>query len=230
MKIIILIYILFIYTFSYSINMKVVGFNVHQDVRVTANDIVNELSALLEQPLNWCTVKPTGEINVLRKGITHSNVFITVKVKCDHTEARKLFKDIWNRYDTFLNDHGDIVDNVMERRYPGYHLNWGYGLNGYDFIQLKLLPNFGGSTSFANKMLFFRLTINAEYETIPMRVGMSGNLIKIIATNGIPNRPPEEIRKFLISVPNKLLKSGDIDIKIDRVWHLVNNEEYIRSY
>lgn len=230
MKTILLIGILITSIFANTYTVNINNYKPNLDVEKTAKVIVSELRPLLDEPLNWCTVEPTNDITALRKGRNFTKIILSVNVKCDHTTARKLLKNIWNKYDTFLHEHGNIVDSIMERQYPDYHLNWGYGLNDYNFIQLKLLSHFGGTTSFNNKCLFFRLTLNDEFETIPMRIDMPGNLLKIIPTNEISNRPPIKNYRFILTVPNKYLESGKLNIKLDRVWHLVNNEQFIRKY
>lgn len=231
MKVILIIISLVIAsTTAANFKLKVNGYNHDENVEKTAWAVVNELEPLLNKPLNWCTVKPTGDMQALRKGHNSTKVIISVDVKCDHRVARKLLKKIWNKYDRFLWRHGKIVDSIMERQYPDYHLNWGYLLNEYTFIQLKLLRNFGGTTTFHNKCLFFRLTFNDDVETLPMRIDMPGNLLKIVPTNSIPNRPSVKTYKFLVTIPNKYLDDGELDIKLDRVWHLVNNERYISTY
>jgi hypothetical protein len=229
---IILILISILLTSATAGNFKITVSDYEADTNTveTAKKIVNELAPLLDKPLNWCTIEPTGSTRALRKGPTSTKVLMEFTVKCDFSETRKTLKNIWNKYDTFLYAHGNIVDAVMERQYPDYNLVWGRSMSDYYFIQIKLLNHFGGSNSFNNNCLFFRLSINDDFETIPMRVAMPGSLAKIIPTNGISSHPPATNYTFLIDIPNKILDEGELDIKLDRVWHLSVNEQYKTTY
>lgn len=220
-------FILFIVLFTISVfsaELKVTGFDT-RDSEKTANELIEDLGYFLDKPLNWCKVTPTGDINLIRQDLNDSKVLIKFKVECDHSEARMKLKKFWNKYDSFLHSNGELVDWKIERMYPDYQLRWGFAMNDYTFIQLYLLSNFGGDKSNHNKCVFFRLIINDEMKTIPFRINMPGSTMKIIPSNTIPNEVDYEY-SFVVSIPNEYLKEGNLDIKVKRVWHLVNGERY----
>ncbi len=199
-----------------------------QSIDSTLIVMLGELKYFLDEPLNWCDVYPIDEFSVVEQGSIYSKVSIKMQADCDESIARRKFKEFWVKYDKFLYEHGDRVDELLENIYPDYKLYWGMAMNSYNFIQLKIQPNFGATGSTYEKVLFFRLKLNNEYLTDPMRLEMPGSLLNTIPTNTIPDRFTRSAQ-YVFVIPTKLLKSDELSIDVQRQWHLVSKETFIKS-
>jgi len=197
------------------------------NINATADDMMEDMEYFLKEPLNWCEVTPVGELSIMHQNKSYSRVQLSFEIKCDHENVRKKFKKFWNQYEDFMYKNQNLVDSRISREYPDYELRWGMEINDYMFIQLHLMSAFGGSNTFNNQCVFFRLKIGDEFETIPFRADMPGSMLKIIATNTIPNRT-QYVYTYLFDIPTMLIEDGELDIDVERVWHLVNREKYIR--
>jgi hypothetical protein len=199
-----------------------------QSIDSTLIVMLGELKYFLDEPLNWCDVYPIDEFSIVEQGSIYSKVSIKMQADCDESIVRRKFKEFWVKYDKFLYEHGDRVDELLENIYPDYKLYWGMAMNSYNFIQLKIQPNFGATGSTYEKVLFFRLKMNNEYLTDPMRLEMPGSLLNTIPTNTIPDRFTRSAQ-YVFVIPTKLLKSDELSIDVQRQWHLVSNETFIKS-
>lgn len=199
-----------------------------QSIDSTLIVMLSELKYFLDEPLNWCDVYPIDELSVVEQGSIYSKVSIKMQADCDESIVRRKFKEFWVKYDKFLYEHGDRVDELLENIYPDYKLYWGMAMNSYNFIQLKIQPNFGATGSTYEKVLFFRLKLNNEHLTDPMRLEMPGSLLNTIPTNTIPDRFTCSAQ-YVFVIPTTLLKSSELSIDVQRQWHLVSNETFIKS-
>ena len=210
-----------------SFEIKVKDFD-SSDIDKNADELMEDLEYFLEKPLNWCKVKPSGEINVMHQTATTSRIKMGFEIKCDHGDARRKLKKFWNKYENFLYRYETLIDNRIERMYPDYQLRWGLAINNYMFIQLYNLDAFGGSLGTYNCNVFFRLKFGEDYETIPFRINMPGNTLTVIPSNTIPDRT-HYVYYFTFNIPTEILTSGKVDMDIERVWHLVNREKFIKG-
>ncbi len=199
-----------------------------QSIDSTLIVMLSELKYFLDEPLNWCDVYPIDELSVVEQGSIYSKVSIKMQADCDESIVRRKFKEFWVKYDKFLYEHGDRVDELLENIYPDYKLYWGMAMNSYNFIQLKIQPNFGATGSTYEKVLFFRLKLNNEHLTDPIRLEMPGSLLNTIPTNTIPDRFTRSAQ-YVFVIPTTLLKSSELSIDVQRQWHLVSNETFIKS-
>lgn len=211
---------------SFEVNIKN---HDRSDINETLDYLMEDLEFFLDKPLNWCNIKPTSDVSIIYKREIKSRIKMGFEIKCDHNEARKEFKKFWKKYDSFLQKHTSLVDQRMEIKYPDFKLKWGMAINDYMFIQLYNKKSFGGSHTFYNKCVFFTLDFNdGEYESETLRINMPGNTLTIIPTNTIPDRT-HYVYYFNLDVPTKILEDDEVDIDINRVWHLVNHQSYIKG-
>lgn len=210
---------------NYKINVANVD---DEQVDETLVALMEDLKPFIEKPLNWCEIKPTGEFVVMEKGPIYSRVRIQMNATCDESETRQKFREFWFKYRNFLHDHGDRVDDAIECMYPDYELTWGESINSYQFLKLGIRTVYGGTGSFHDKSLFFRLQINEEYLTDPMRLEMQGSTLKLIATNTLPDRLTSDAW-FVFVIPTKLIKSNEFNVDVQRQWHLSAHEKFIKN-
>ena len=200
-----------------------------QDVDSTLASLMNDLKYFLDEPLHWCEVKPTDYFEVIEQGPIYTRVQVQVEANCNESVARRKFMEFWIKYDKFLYEYGNRVDAMIENIYPDYKLYWGIAINSYNFIQLKIQPDFGGTNSSSEKVLFFRLKLNDEYLTDPMQLSMPGSLLNTIPTSTIPEIFNRQ-EYYQLVIPTKLLQSGELGIDIQRQWHLASREKFIKRY
>ena len=103
-----------------NVTIKVVDPTViYNSKRDTAAMFIEEIKPFLETPMYWCTVEPTGESEVFAtKNPEVYTLQVTGEMSCHEKPAYDYFISITNRYKRFLLDNADIVDKMIQAKYP----------------------------------------------------------------------------------------------------------------
>ena len=215
--------------YSYTFNVsKIRDYN--DKISQQAIQFVRELAPLIDKPLSWCQIEPTGEIELISNYNSTSTFSVQMKVSCDERKQRAHLEALWYKYRKLLDnpDANAIIHDLISNRYKDIKVKWGLALNDFTYLTIIKKSEYGGTLHYNNKVLFFKFVVNGnEYHEL-YRVEMQGNLLTTIETNQVPTVFTKKV-KFLVEIDDNLL-SNNVDLDIIRVWHTNRDPEVSTEY
>lgn len=192
---------------------------IYNSKRDTAAMFIEEIKPFLETPMYWCTVEPTGESEVLATGNPEVYILqVTGEMSCHEKSAYDYFISIANRYKRFLLNHADIVDKMIQAKYPD--LEFRCLMMNHTFattIQYNKRKDWPTIYNYDNKIKFFKMVLNDEF--ISPNIEIFREHGALISTYDDPKYSHKVRKKFKFKVYKKTISKGSLKIRFETVYH-----------
>lgn len=189
----------------------------------SALQYIKEIRMFIDKPLNWCSVEPTGEVDVFpTENEKIKKLVVTAELYCDEKIAHEYFESIAIRYKPFLLKYGRLVDQLIKKEYPDL---WFQALmmNHTFAVLLKYERNYSGNKLHGQneKMKLFRMVLNDKFTSPDVKKFQTSGFL--IDTHVGPFPAFFETQKFSFLVYTKSLK-GSVNVRFEPVYHPTSEE------
>jgi len=192
----------------------------------SVNAFMKELSPILDRPLSWCKVEPTG-FDLQKIGKKTSDLIIQVSAVCEDGMAKELFRNVIFRHRKFLDNYGDLVDSAFAKQYPHLTIHWGVHREKYR-AWVELSEGYGKGLGHSNKHMLFKMVLNDKFTSTKIgKISLHGTIINTTRGKSFQD---ETVKFFKYTVYNKTLKSDNPTVKLERVYRPKKNETYVLPY
>ena len=199
---------------------------IRKTIQDSAVMFVNEIEPFLRKPMDWCSLKPTGESEVYRTDKEDVvELVVTAELSCNETKAYQYYKSIVNRYLKFILKNEYTINSIVKERYPDLMFS-GIMMNHTVSVKVQYNTQHGSNASrfYHNKTRFFRMVLNDEFVSSDVKkFHLEGSLI---TTHHYPLPILKKKQKFTFRVYKKTL-AKNTTIRFDPIYHPTEEEARI---
>jgi len=182
----------------------------------TALAIIKELRPILETPMNWCNVEPTGRFDAHttgKRGI--AKLAVEVEMTCDENMAYALFRNVISRHKKFLLSHRGLLRGMISTKYPD--LEFVCEIHNHSLASwIKYRNAYGGDISGSNRIKYFRMVLNDEHISPEVKKFMEYGMI--VNYHRRAKAPSKTVEVFSYEVYTKTLKKK-VNVRLEPVYH-----------